>query len=60
MMKPPKMPKRPKPPQSPMDNNIPVKEDSTSSAYKSLISTSPMGQTKPANGVKKTLLGGAK
>lgn len=60
MMKPPKMPKRPKAPQSPLDNNLPVKDDSTSLAYSSLISSSPMGQTKPAQGVKKSLLGGTK
>lgn len=61
MMKPPKKPRPPKQPTSPLDNNIPVKnEDSTSVAYKSLISGSPMGQTKPAFGTKKTLLGGTK
>lgn len=60
MMKPPKMPKRPKEPQSPLDKVLPVKDDPTSTAYSSLISSSPMGQTKPAGGVKKTLLGGTK
>lgn len=60
MMKPPKMPKRPKAPQSPLDNKLPMKEDSTSTAYSSLISQTPMGQTKAALGTKKTLLGGTK
>lgn len=59
MMKP-HMPKRPKEPQSPLDKVLPIKEDPTSTAYSSLISSSPMGQTKPAAGVKKTLLGGTK
>lgn len=60
MMKPPKMPKRPKAPQSALDQQLPVKEDTTSNAYSSLISSTPMGQTKAALGTKKTLLGGTK
>lgn len=55
----PKMPKAPKMPTSPLDKQINLKPDSTALAYKSLISTSPMGQVKPANGQKKSLLGGA-
>lgn len=58
MMKPPKMPKPPKAPESPLDKRLPIKDDSTATAYKSLISTSPMGATKAAGGNKKTLLGG--
>ena len=59
MMKPPKV-KRPKMPQSPLDNKLPVKTDETATAFKTLISTSPMGVAKAAGGAKKTLLGGVK
>ena len=56
----PKMPPAPALPQSPLDKQVPIKSDATATAYKSLISTSPMGETKPAIAPKKTLLGGTK
>lgn len=61
VFKPPKMPKNPGLPQSPLDK-MPISSaaDEAARNYRSLISTSPMGQTKPALGQKKTLLGGAK
>lgn len=61
MMKAPKPPPLPKMPQSPLDQvRLAPKEDATANAFKSLISTSPMGLRKPAMGAKKTLLGGTK
>jgi hypothetical protein len=61
MPKPPKPPKPPPPPQSPVDMaTTGARPDELSSAYSSLISSSPTGQRKAAIGAKKTLLGGAK
>lgn len=62
----PQMPKVPKPPapakmpQSPIDVAQNTRPDATTSAFSSLISSSPMGVKKAALGAKKSLLGGAK
>ena len=58
---PPKMPKPPKMPQSPIDvAPIGSRPDATATAYKSLVSSSPVGERKPAAVAKKSLIGGAK
>lgn len=54
-----KKPDPPKMPQSALDTKRIMPDDSTSTAYNSLISTSPTGLARKADVKKKTLLGGA-
>jgi hypothetical protein len=54
-----KAPKPPKMPTSALDTKRILPDDSTSTAYNSLISTSPTGLERKADVKKKTLLGGA-
>jgi hypothetical protein len=55
-----KDPPKPKLPQSPIDTAAVAPPEETSSAYKSLVSTTPTGLARKASTVKKTLLGGVR
>jgi hypothetical protein len=55
-----KEPPRPKLPQSPLDTAVAPTQERTSSAYRSLVSTTPTGLVRKASTAKKTLLGGVR